>query len=117
MFAATLSLMLATAHAGTDCDLAAPKDVSASMTAVYVDGQGHPVSGTRARDDFHQALTECGMGDSSQAFARWRNTRVAVNGTAVAGVLFPPLWIGTVAAALVAGQERERMELALSEAR
>jgi hypothetical protein len=107
---------LSTAHA--DCPWTKVESVTATMTSVTINGQYYPVKGSAARGMFVSMLVQCKASPMAiDAFQDWRSMRQATNITAGVGlctsVLFVPLWLAAPVTAVIAGQKKEDLIVAL----
>jgi len=99
-----------TAPAAASCPLAdGPRDVSATMSTVTIDGTTFDVQGDYARHQFLDTLHACNETQAALYFDRWRNARLATNATGVAGIIAPVAWVGTAAAATIAGDKKDAL--------
>ena len=88
---------------------------TATMTTVTINGQLFSVKGGAQRAQFAAVLSKCGVNSvATQSFIDWRSMRRATNITGVVGVCCVlPVLIGTGVAAILAGEKRDEMLMAL----
>jgi hypothetical protein len=112
--ATALALSPALALAATDCPWTGELAVSATMRTVTVNGETWLVQGVLGRHQFYDALVSCGASEAALQFTHWRDARVFTNATAVGGVVVDDrAFLGTLAAAVLAGKHKRQMVEAL----
>lgn len=114
LFAAFMATTTATA-ATAECawDTQAAPAVSATPTTVTIGDETWSVQGRYARQRFVRHLEDCGQAHAAAEFVEWRRRKRITNTTLVAGIAFPLVWVGSPVAAVLAGQQRDEMVVAL----
>jgi hypothetical protein len=110
-FMATTTASAATAECAWDTQ-AAPV-ITATPNTVTIDGQTWSVQGRYARQRFVRHLEDCGQAHGAAEFVEWRRAKRLTNTTLVAGIAFPLIWVASPVSAVLSGQQRDRMVVAL----
>lgn len=106
-----MSSMLARA----ECPWTTIESVTATMTSVTINGDYYPVKGSAARGVFISVLSQCRVSPATiAAFQQWRQMRQYTNISAGVGIcLFWPVLLATPVTAVMAGDNREDLVVAL----
>lgn len=109
------TLMATTTAQATGCawDSQAAPPIHATATTVTIGEEIWSVRGRPARQRFVRHLEDCGRAPAAAEFIEWRRHKRITNTTLIAGIAVPLLWVGAPVAAVLAGEQRDRMVRAL----
>jgi hypothetical protein len=87
--------------------------ISATPTTVRIGDDTWSVQGRHARQRFVRHLEDCGQAHGAAEFIEWRRRKRLTNTTLIAGIAFPMIWVSSPVAAVMSGDQRDRMVRAL----